>query len=76
MQHRNHTEADSPADDLVGIEKAHQNGELYIWFNHMKTSADYSKADFAAFVARIHSLRMEVVTYSQLLQRIQTSIGS
>jgi PKD repeat protein len=60
------------SSDLTRLEKAADNKNMYIWFNHLDKgtySSAYTQEQFNALVDRIHELGMEVVTYSQLLER-------
>ena len=58
--------------DMAGIEKAAATKTLYIWFNHLDQGTytlAYTRTQFNAIVDRIHALGMEVLTYSQLLEK-------
>jgi hypothetical protein len=64
----------SPEEDLARLQAAHDDGEVFVFFNHLNNNqtVDYTKEQFATFIDKIHSLGMEVITYSQLLDRYQT----
>jgi len=58
--------------DMATLERAHTNKDMFIWFNHLDGGTyptAYTQAQFNAFIDKIHELGMEVVTYSQLLER-------
>jgi hypothetical protein len=67
-----------PENDLARLQSAHDNGELFIFFNHLNNNSpvDYTKEQFTTFIDKIHSLGMEVITYSQLLERYQNYLAA
>jgi hypothetical protein len=57
--------------DLADVERAHENGEIFIWFNHLLDDGEYTEAQYSTLIDKIHELGVEVITYSELLDRYQ-----